>query len=149
MTSLVPPGSPEAKKPFTRFVLPEGHNCGLNSMASCQQLTANLTPAAIVTKILGPWLGPLGFVGNLVGIGAAKALGIMEAMSRNQKDSVSDQLAMGARYFEVRASRADPKLRALSGGMADEIYFHNAILPGITIRSFFEDAVDFPLQAAR
>ncbi|CEL01319.1 hypothetical protein ASPCAL00905 [Aspergillus calidoustus] len=143
MTSLVPPASPEAKKPFTRFVLPGGHNFGLNSMASCRQLTANLTPAAIITKILGPWLGPLRFVGNLVGIGAAKALGVMEATSRNQKDSVSDQLAMGARYFKVRASRVDPKLHAHSGGMADEIYFHHAILPGITIRSFFKDVVDF------
>ncbi|KAL2834622.1 PLC-like phosphodiesterase [Aspergillus pseudoustus] len=143
MTSLVPPGSPTAQKPFTRFALPGGHNFGLNSMASCRALTANLTPAAIVAKILGPWLGPLGFVGNLGVIGAAKALGIMEATSRNQKDSVSDQLAMGARYFEVRASRVDPKLRALSGGMPDELYFHHAILPGITIRSFFEDTVEF------
>ncbi|KAL3479746.1 PLC-like phosphodiesterase [Aspergillus californicus] len=141
MTAVMPPGSANAQTPFHRFVLPAPHNFGFNSMDSCEILTTKLGPAAFVTEFLTPLLGPLGFVGHLGPIGAANALRIMEATSRNQKDSVPDQLAMGARFFEVRASRIDPRLRAIAG--LDDLYFHHGVLPGLPIRSFLQDAVDF------
>ncbi|KAL6228821.1 hypothetical protein BDW75DRAFT_250564 [Aspergillus navahoensis] len=141
MTTVMPPGSPTAQKPFHRFVLPAAHNFGFNTMHNCAVLAAKLGPASFVSKFLIPFLGPLGFAGYLGPIAALKALGIMEATSRNQKDKVPDQLAMGARFFEVRASRLEPHLRSLTG--LDDLYFHHGPLPGQPIRTFFQDAVNF------
>ncbi|KAL4861209.1 hypothetical protein BDV12DRAFT_204244 [Aspergillus spectabilis] len=141
MTSLVPPGSEAAKKPFHRFALPMAHNFGFNNMDTCKVIADTIGPGAFISEVLTPLLGPLGWVGHLGPIGAAKALGIMEGTSRTQKDPVPDQLAMGARFFEMRASRIEPHIRKLTG--LDDIYFHHGILPGQPIRTFFQDAVNF------
>ncbi|CBF73620.1 hypothetical protein AN7970.2 [Aspergillus nidulans FGSC A4] len=141
MAVVMPPGSPTAQKPFHRFVLPAAHNFGFNTMDNCAVIASKLGPAALVTEVLLPLLGPLGFIGHLGPIAASKALGIMEATSRNQKDNVPDQLAMGARFFEVRASRLNPQLRSLTG--LNDLYFHHGMLPGQPILTFFQDAVNF------
>ncbi|KAL4819892.1 hypothetical protein BDW67DRAFT_193467 [Aspergillus spinulosporus] len=120
MAVVMPPGSPTAQKPFHRFVLPAAHNFGFNTMDT-----------SLVTEVLQPLLGPLGFLGHLGPIAASKALGIMEATSRNQKDNVPDQLEMGARFFEVRASRLEPHPRSLTG------------LNDFQSSLFFQDAVNF------
>jgi hypothetical protein len=134
MTALIPPGSVEAQKPFHRFVLPAAHNIGFNNMDSSGTIATKLGPAAFMSQFLTPLLGPLGFVGHLGPIATLTALGTMEATSRNQKDNVLDQLAMGARFFEVRASRLAPSLRSTTG--LDDLYFHHKVLTGQTIRNF-------------
>lgn len=52
MGSIAPIGSPEASKPFSRFVLAAPHDCGMNSMQSADTILQGVN--VDVVKYLTP-----------------------------------------------------------------------------------------------
>ncbi|CAM6092023.1 unnamed protein product [Calypogeia fissa] len=117
------------------------HNFGMNTTDTVDKLLATPQGLGLILAFFGPALGlPAKLIET---IGAPVASKIIRQTSVNQKDSVKDQLAMGARFFEFRASRIYPQLVSIAPNVTDKLYFHHNVFPGISLSSFINDAVDF------
>ncbi|KAI9861622.1 MAG: hypothetical protein M1813_005232 [Trichoglossum hirsutum] len=142
MGSLVPVGSAQASRPFSTFVLPAPHDCGMNNMDTISSITSGPNGP----KIRDALLGRLGIVSDIaaVAIEAAKnmAPNIMMSLAITEKDTISTMLALGARYFEFRPAYMHDDIRKLCPS-PDTLYFQHACIPGLAYPDFLGEIVSF------
>jgi hypothetical protein len=138
MRDVAPPGSANANKPFGMLVLPTAHNCGMYSIQTTRRLfnTEDKGAIAAILAFFPGWF-------KLLALPAAGTIvETVRLTSVNQKDDITSQLKMGARYFELRASRINPKMR-IASDLPDTLYFHHNIFPGMALDSFYDEVVAF------
>jgi hypothetical protein len=143
MGQVAPPGSAQADKPFSKFFLPAAHDVGMNSM---QNADAVLGSDAIidVMKNINPIFAK---VAGSMSRSAAKAIApeIIMGLAITQKDTLSDILTIGARYFEFRPAYLHNAIRHTQG-LPDELYFMHSAIPGMSYKQFLHETVDFLTQ---
>ena len=143
MGALAPEGSEQAAEPFTKLVLPCAHGVGANSMQNVEAILTRkgCKPLLNVFKTVNPVAQTLAAaVGD--DVLTAHAPNIIRGLAFNQKDSLPDMLAIGARYFEFRPAHL---LKALlpAAPILDRLYFHHGPIPGMSFEQFLHDCVNF------
>lgn len=145
MGKVAAPGSSEADKPFTRFVLPAPHDVGMNSTQSSDLVIHSQAIDWIAARLLAI---PGGVVfSGLIKLGISSGLvgKIIYGIAMTQKDSLPDMLSIGARYFEFRPARLPDDVRKLCG-LDDKNYFMHACIPGLAYNEFLYVVLDFLLH---
>ncbi|KIW10660.1 hypothetical protein PV08_11624 [Exophiala spinifera] len=138
MGDVAPSGSPQEQKSFRKFVLPCAHDCGIFSMETVQKLAGlSMDKWSMIQEAVFP-LTPQ-YLQPFRALSPGLILKVVEALSRTQKDDIKTQLALGARYFEFRAS----KIPSCPPWLSDEYYFHHNMIPGVPLKTFFHDVVEF------
>ncbi|KAH0562958.1 hypothetical protein GP486_002481 [Trichoglossum hirsutum] len=142
MGTLAPVASGQASRPFSTFVLPAPHDCGMNNMDTI----SSIMNAPNGSKIRDALLGRLGIIKDLeaVAVEAAKniAPNIMLSLAMTEKDSISTLLALGARYFEFRPAYMHDDIRSLCPN-PNTLYFQHACIPGLAYVDFLREIVSF------
>jgi hypothetical protein len=141
MGNLAPPGSPEAQKPFSRFVLAAPHDNGMNSMQSAD---------AVLQAIDGNMVGELRKILPRLHFFAHVPDDVLVHMLPNitygvaitQKKEIPIMLALGARYFEFRPAELLPMFQKVSS-LPNKFYFQHACIPGLAFDEFLEQQVAF------
>jgi hypothetical protein len=141
MGTLAPPGSPEAQKPFSRFVLAAPHDNGMNGMDSCnlvfQSLDGNMVSE--LRKIIPR----LDFFDSIPDDILVKMLpNIVYGVSITQKKQLPIMLNLGARYFEFRPAQLLPMFQNASL-LPNKYYFQHACIPGLAFDEFLDQQVAF------
>lgn len=140
MAELAPPDSPQATKPFTRFVLPAVHDVGMNSMQSAD---AVLHSDALV-EVMKSYSPVFAKIAGSMSHDAAMHLApnIIRGLAITQKDTLSTMLSIGARYFEFRPAYLHSAIRA-GNFIPDTLYFSHSAIPGMSYQHFLADLVEF------
>lgn len=141
MSNLAPPGSPEAQKPFSRFVLAAPHDNGMNSMQSAD---------AVLQAIDGDMVGELRKIVPRLHFFSHVPDDVLVHMLPNitygvaitQKKEIPIMLALGARYFEFRPAELLPMFQKVSS-LPNKFYFQHACIPGLAFDEFLEQQVAF------
>lgn len=141
MGTVAPPGSPQAQKPFSRFVLAAPHDNGMNSMESCDAVFEVLDSDMLShIKKLVPHLR---FFEHLPDEVLLKMLpNIVYGLSITQKKEIPIMLNLGARYFEFRPAELLPLFQRVSR-LPNKFYFQHACIPGLAFDEFLQQQVDF------
>ncbi|EPE29526.1 PLC-like phosphodiesterase [Glarea lozoyensis ATCC 20868] len=143
MGQLAPGGSPQADKPFSKWMLPAAHDIGMNSM---QNSIAVLHSDALieVMKRINPVVAK---IAGMMTREAAKAIApaIIEGLAITQKDTVPMILSIGARYFEFRPAYLHNEIRD-TAGIPNDLYFQHSAIPGMAYAQFLREVVDFLIQ---
>lgn len=141
MGTLAPPGSPQAQKPFSRFVLAAPHDNGMNSMTTCDAIfsSANIDTISELRKFIPQveWLSSISDAFILEHLPE-----IVYGTAITQKKEISIMLALGARYFEFRPAELLPAFQRLSK-LPNKFYFQHACIPGIAFDDFLDQQVRF------
>ncbi|KAF2816590.1 PLC-like phosphodiesterase [Mytilinidion resinicola] len=141
MGTFAPPGSPQAQKPFTRFVLAAPHDNGMNSMTTCDAIfsSANMDLISELRQIIPQveWLSHISDAFILEHLPE-----IVYGTAITQKKEISVMLALGARYFEFRPAQLLPTFQRLSK-LPNKFYFQHACIPGIAFDDFLAQQVAF------
>lgn len=141
MGDLAPPGSKEARLPFSRFVLPAPHDNGMNSMQNAEAVLAGLGTSHI--PVLRKLLPHLSFFDHIPDSALTHLLPhIVYGVSVTQKKEIMVMLELGARYFEFRPAKLLPMFEGISH-LENKYYFQHACIPGIAFDEFLEDQVEF------
>ncbi|KAF9351282.1 hypothetical protein BGX26_010672 [Mortierella sp. AD094] len=141
MGAVAPPGSPQAQRPFSRFVLAAPHDNGMNSMTICDAIfaAANSDTMNELKKVFPP----LGWFDSLSDhILLQKLPNIVYGLSITQKKEIPIMLELGARYFEYRPAKLLPAFRKVSN-LPDKYYFQHACIPGLAFDEFLSQQVAF------
>lgn len=141
MSTLAPPSSPAASRPFSAFVLPAPHDCGMNSMTSCNAVLHSADSSQISTYLIAiPNLSPFK---NFAPSALLSLLpDIVYALAITQTAPLASMLAMGARYFEFRPAALYPLFKKESG-LRDTCYYTHLNLPGLAFDEFLSEVVQF------
>lgn len=141
MGAVAPPGSPQSKLPFSRFVLAAPHDNGMNSMQS-----ADAVLSAIDRDVAGDLrkiVPGLHFFSHIPDEALVHMLpNIVYGVSITQKKEVDVMLALGARYFEFRPAELLPAFQKVSK-LPNKFYFQHACIPGIAFDDFLGHQVTF------
>ncbi|KAG0301974.1 hypothetical protein BGZ98_007890 [Dissophora globulifera] len=141
MGTVAPPGSPQAQKPFSRFVLAAPHDNGMNSMRTCDAFFTAANADAIAD--LRKYLPVLSFFEELPDhLLHEKLPNIVYGVAITQKKEVPIMLGLGARYFEFRPAKLLPIIRKVSS-LPDKFYFQHACIPGLAFDEFLAQQVAF------
>ncbi|KAJ9254553.1 hypothetical protein DTO195F2_6538 [Paecilomyces variotii] len=141
MGAVAPPGSIEAQKPFSRFVLAAPHDNGMNSMQSCDIIFKHLDHDMVhELREITPSLQHFDHLPDHLLL--AKLPDIVYGVSITQKKEISIMLALGARYFEFRPAKLLPMFQKLSV-LPDKFYFQHACIPGLAFDEFLDQLVTF------
>jgi hypothetical protein len=107
MGLVAPPGSPEAQKPFSRFVLAAPHDDGMCSAQNFDAVLGAMSPDDM-DKLMEE-LPRLEFFKHIPLDALFHMLpNIVYTLSVTQKKGVDIMLALGARYFEFRPAKLHP-----------------------------------------
>ncbi|KAI1842418.1 hypothetical protein JX266_011459 [Neoarthrinium moseri] len=141
MASVAPLGSEQAKKPFNTFVLPGGHDCGMNSMETFGNTWSHVHDAHdVVSKIAGP----LNLPSQITGVLAEVAPYVISGLSRTQTAGITSSMLLGARYFEFRPAEMSTFFDfAPRDG---ELYYQHMLIPGISFMRFLAEVISFLRQ---
>ncbi|KAF9388023.1 hypothetical protein BGX21_000410 [Mortierella sp. AD011] len=141
MGTIAPPGSPQAQKPFSRFVLAAPHDNGMNSMTICDAIfqAANSDTMDDLKNAFPPlaWFDHLS--DHLL---LKKMPNIVYGLSITQKKEIPVMLELGARYFEYRPAKLFPAFRKVAN-LPDKYYFQHACIPGLAFDEFLSQQVAF------
>lgn len=141
MGTVAPPGSPQAKLPFSRFVLAAPHDNGMNSMQS-----ADAVLSAVDKDVAGDLrkvVPGLRFFPHIPDEALVHMLpNIVYGVSITQKKDIDVMLALGARYFEFRPAELLPAFQKVSK-LPNKFYFQHACIPGIAFDDFLEQQIEF------
>ena len=142
MGQAAPPGTDQAKKPFSRFVLPAAHDMGMNSMQTSEAVLQHAgRPFINVLKEHSNAFTKLGDnVSEAVIISIAP--NIIQGLAITQKDNLETVLEIGARYFEFRPAHLHSAVRSLNP-VPDKLYFQHGPIPGMAYDQFLHDIVTF------
>ncbi|CAG8972222.1 hypothetical protein HYALB_00011001 [Hymenoscyphus albidus] len=143
MGQIAPPGSPQAEKPFSKFMLPAAHDVGMNSMQNSEMVLQSDALIEVLTKI-NPIFAK---VAGMMTREAAKAIApnIVKGLALTQKDTLPTILSIGVRYFEFRPAYLHNEIRHCTG-IPDELYFMHSAIPGMSYAQFLRELVDFLVQ---
>ncbi|MCJ1238516.1 hypothetical protein MMC14_006506 [Varicellaria rhodocarpa] len=152
MGDLAPDGSSEANNLFSRFALVAPHDPGMNTMQNALALLYSLTPEQIVdfychltesSETLQDAQKSTSLQ-KATGAGIAHLLpNLMQSLAITQKDSISNLLAIGARYFEFRPAYILNGLLNVTHPLPDVLYFQHACIPGMAFELFLAELVTF------
>jgi hypothetical protein len=141
MGSVAPPGSPQAQKPFSRFVLAAPHDNGMNSMTTCDAIFSSANVETV--NSLRSLIPQLDWISNISDKFILEHLPeIVYGTAITQKKEISIMLALGARYFEFRPAELLPAFQRLSK-LPNKFYFQHACIPGIALDDFLAQQVQF------
>ena len=141
MGTVAPPGSPEAQKPFSRFVLAAPHDNGMNSMQSCEAVLQALdTDMVTELREILPRLHFFSHIPNSVLVHMLP--NIVYSVAITQKKEIPIMLALGARYFEFRPAQLLPMFQKVSK-LPNKYYFQHACIPGLAFDEFLEQQIAF------
>jgi len=141
MGMVAPPddsGSTVSDKPFSSFVLPCPHDCGMNNMDSFDALLNG--PHAI--KVLESVVDEVPGIQQLAHLGTHEIPDIVFGLAICEKDTISSQLAVGARYFEFRPAYMHNDFRQYAP-FPDQLYFQHMCIPGMMYEQFLFEVVEF------
>ncbi|KAF2668748.1 PLC-like phosphodiesterase [Microthyrium microscopicum] len=145
MTTVAAPGSSLASRPFVNFCLPSSHDIGMNSMQNSEVLLQNAS--TIFLSVLKMNFGVFSDISNdivdkvLLGM----APNIIRGLAITQKDSLTNILQAGTRYFEFRPAHLYDVVRA-ANVMPDVLYFQHGPIPGMPYAQFLADCVSFLIK---
>ncbi|KAK4697567.1 hypothetical protein P7C71_g539, partial [Lecanoromycetidae sp. Uapishka_2] len=141
MGAVAPPGSPQSKLPFSRFVLAAPHDNGMNSMQSADAVLSAVDKDTVAD--LREIVPGLHFFPHIPDETLVHILpNIVYGVSITQKKEIAVMLALGARYFEFRPAELLPMFQKVSK-LPNKFYFQHACIPGIAFDDFLEQQVDF------
>jgi hypothetical protein len=155
MGSVAPAGSPEATKPFSRFVVAAPHDGGMNSMQNSDTILQGVN--ADVVKDLTPHVEQLQRFADIVyilletslksstNISAGSIRGsihIIYGLAITQKDTIPTMLSLGARYFEFRPADLMSIFQDVSP-IPNKPHFQHACIPGLAFDEFLDQQVQF------
>ncbi|KAG0045233.1 hypothetical protein BGZ83_009521 [Gryganskiella cystojenkinii] len=141
MGRLAPPGSPQARKPFSKFVLAAPHDNGMNSMTSCEAVF-NAADESTVEE-LRKHFPALRFFDEMPNhLLLHKLPHVVYGVAITQKKEIPIMLGLGARYFEFRPAKLLPIFRKISK-LPDKFYFQHACIPGLAFDEFLAQQVEF------
>ncbi|KAF9203664.1 hypothetical protein BGZ49_006182 [Haplosporangium sp. Z 27] len=141
MGTVAPPGSAQASKPFSRFVLAAPHDNGMNNMQICDSIfqSADLDTVTDLKKVF-PVLSHFDHLPDHILL--TKLPNIVYGVAITQKKEVSIMLELGARYFEFRPAKLIPAFRKIAN-LPDKFYFQHACIPGLAFDEFLKQQVTF------
>ncbi|KAJ7576128.1 PLC-like phosphodiesterase [Mycena floridula] len=134
MEDLAPVASDAAKKAFSKFLLPGAHDSGMNTMDTIKALTAAAIPSNL-KKDLGSLIAALPEADATL----EKLNNILLAFGITQKESITNMLKLGVRYFDFRPAG----LHSLWKSSDEGIYHTHGFLPGMSITKFLNEIVSF------
>ncbi|GAD92884.1 hypothetical protein ANI_1_1432124 [Paecilomyces variotii No. 5] len=141
MGAVAPPGSLEAQKPFSRFVLAAPHDNGMNSMQFCDAIFKHLDHGMVgELRKIAPALQAFDHLPDHLLLD--KLPDIVYGVAITQKKEISIMLDLGARYFEFRPAKLLPMFQKL-GVLPDKFYFQHACIPGLPFDEFLNQLVTF------
>jgi hypothetical protein len=140
MGQVAPQGSPQATKPFSRFMLPAVHDVGMNNMQSADVVIRSSALVEVLTQINPIFAKIVGMVSHEVAMRIAP--NIVRGLAITQKDTISTMLAIGARYFEFRPAYLHKVIRG-NTAIPDVLYFSHSAIPGMPYAQFLQDVVTF------
>jgi hypothetical protein len=145
MQGVAVQGSPYASQPFTKFILPAAHDVGMNSMQNCEAILGRASQVFLsILKANFPVFADIGrqtVDQILVGLAGP----IITGLAITQKDSLSQILSTGARYFEFRPAYLHKLLRP-SKPIPDVLYFQHGPITGMSYEEFLHGVVEFLLK---
>ncbi|KAF2464259.1 PLC-like phosphodiesterase [Lindgomyces ingoldianus] len=141
MKSVAPPGSTAAQLPFSRFVLPSPHDCGMNSLQTCESILA-VADLDMVHQLKNFIPNANQFKDTPDQFLLDHLREIVYGTAITQKESIATMLALGARYFELRPAKLLPFFQKASN-LPNAYYFHHSLIPGISFRDFLSEVVGF------
>ncbi|MEI9928433.1 MAG: hypothetical protein WDN44_12970 [Sphingomonas sp.] len=119
-----------ANLPFNRFALPGAHDAGMNTMNTARSLLDSAQAEALLAAITLVF-PPLGVIGAVLAPHAIQNLAI------TQKDSITDMLNVGIRYFDFRPGYLYSALRDFSGAL----FHQHKFIPGMAYAQFLEEVL--------
>lgn len=141
ITDLAPQGSDKANNnKLTRFMLPSSHDIGMNSMQIPNEMVRNGGKAFIQTLTSNMRVFATAADALATPIASQIAPSIIASLSITQKDSLTDILRLGARYFEFRPAHIFDQIRS---ALPDRLYFMHGPIPGMPYDDFLRDVVSF------
>jgi len=148
MYSLVQNSIEVGTKPFSTFVLPGGHDVGMNTSSKIAEVASNAKSIAAVMTLLVGWLaGLFGVAASAVvyvlgGLATSLVELIMVNLGITQKDSITNMLNMGVRYFDFRPGYM-AKVEGIAVASGDGLYHQHNFLPGMAFTDFLNEIVSW------
>jgi hypothetical protein len=140
MSSVAPPGSPQAEKSFTRLFLPAVHDIGMNGMASASGVISSPALVDVMTSISPVFAKIAGMMTHEAVMHIAP--NIVRGLAITQKDTLPTIFGIGARYFEFRPAYLHSVIRK-NHPIPDVLYFSHSAIPGMPYAEFLHDVVQF------
>lgn len=140
MSEAAPPGSPQASKPFSKLFLPAAHDIGMNSMQSADAVLSSSALVDVMTSINPTFAKVAGMMSHDAVMLIAP--NIVRGLAITQKDTLSNILSIGARYFEFRPAYLHKVIRP-NHPIPDTLYFSHSAIPGMPYELFLHDIVAF------
>ena len=135
-------------KPFSTFVLPGGHDVGMNTSKNIAEVANNAKSLAAILTKFAEWIaekyniGLADVIALLGGFVESQIELIMINLGITQKDTITHMLDMGIRYFDFR-----PGYNAVIDGQkvasGDGLYHQHNFLPGMAFPDFLREVVSF------
>ncbi|KAF2086916.1 hypothetical protein K490DRAFT_74115 [Saccharata proteae CBS 121410] len=142
MARIAPPGSENARKPFSRFALAAPHDDGMNSMETCHAVLDG-RGAETVAKLVEHLPAVQWLAEHMSHTALAHLLpNIIYGVAITQKDSMPTMLSLGARYFEFRPANLVPMFQDVAK-LQNKPYFQHACIPGLGFDAFLDQLVAF------
>lgn len=140
MGQVAPPGSDQANKPFSKFMLPAVHDVGMNTMQSADVVIGSSALVDVLTQINAIFAKIIGHLSHEAAMRIAP--NIVRGLAITQKDNLATMLSIGARYFEFRPAYLHKVIRG-NTAIPDVLYFSHSAIPGMPYAQFLEELVAF------
>ena len=142
MGTLVQQHQALGNMPFSTFVLPGGHDVGMNTKKHIDVIAED--PAAIraiVTGLSGSTIA--GALGAIVDdLDPSEVARILVDLGITQKDNITDMLNMGIRYFDFRPGYC-AKINGTKVLSGDALFHQHNVIPGMRFEDFLNDVVSW------
>lgn len=150
MGHLVSENASLGTAPFSTFVLPGGHDAGMNTSANLAHVATRAgTIAAIMTLVLG-WMASffaiaISAITAILGtLAASRIEQILIDLAITQKDTTTKMLDLGTRYFDFRPgynAKIDVEGTEIPVGEGDGLYHQHNFIPGMAFTDFLNELV--------
>ena len=148
MANLVENYTDISSKPFSVFVLPGAHDAGMNTHEKISEVAMNAKCINQVMLLLATWrteiydltLEPI--LRILKGLSTSVIERGLVNLVVSQKDSITNMLNMGTRYFDFRPGYITKiEGRAIATGAG--LYHQHNFLPGMAFSDFLNQIIDW------
>ncbi len=146
MKELVSNNTGLNEAPFSVFVLPGAHDAGMNTSENITKIVDNFNITSAIGTAIAAWLASAFTIALSAVIAAITALAssviqnILVGLGVTQKDSITDMLNMGTRYFDFRPGYA-ADITGVKSAIGDGLFHQHYFLPGMDFVDFLNEIV--------
>jgi hypothetical protein len=142
MANLVAANSDLGDKPFSTFVLPGAHDAGMNTDTYLDDVANNASAVAIAGGILAYTLAlPLAVIMTVLApFTAIQIKQLLINLSLTQKDTISNMMNMGTRYFDFRPGY-NGDVKGIKVSNRKGLFHQHTVIPGMAFDDFLTEVV--------